>query len=208
MFARSVLTIVLFSCIQYSNYAKSEQTVLAADGLGLMPASESAALTVQAKSGLASATKVFIYRSREKLRNYKTIFNSSAILANFPVSNSEQEKLNLMINEVLGKSRRVTIASPTEADSTVYTAISIQKLEGDLLILEVLVAVSDWAEVQQKKTQGMIHAFGKSTIWASVSRRQLSWADASDNGQVVFEKMAQDIEHLYRNNVNQILVVL
>ncbi|OUC15133.1 MAG: hypothetical protein B0A82_08525 [Alkalinema sp. CACIAM 70d] len=131
MFMRTYAIVVLSVVLQSMAYAQATSPPLdsfASDGLGLLPSSESTALTSQANMGVHSATKIQPFLAPQALRNYKTIFNSSAILANFPMSESEQQKLNLSIDESLGKSRRVSVASLTDAQSALYSAISVKKM--------------------------------------------------------------------------------
>lgn len=131
MFMRILVIAVLSIVLQSMSYAQTSSPPLdsfASDGLGLLPLSESAALTTQANMGVNSATKIQPFMSPQALRNYKAIFNSSAILANFPMSESEQQKLNLSIDESLGKSKRVKVASLTDAQAALYSALSVKKM--------------------------------------------------------------------------------
>lgn len=209
MFMR-ILAIAVFSIVlQSMSYAQTSSPPLdsyASDGLGLLPLSESAALTTQANMGVNSATKIQPFMAPQALRNYKTIFNSSAILANFPMSESEQQKLNLSIDESLGKSKRVKVASLTDAQAALYSALSVKKNEDGSAILEVLVGVSDWAKVKEKKAEGPVPALVKSSVWVSISRQKLVWDAISTDGVLSFDKIEKEVVSSYRNNINQILL--
>jgi hypothetical protein len=209
MFMRTFAIVVLSVVLQSMAYAQTTSPPLdsfASDGLGLLPSSESTALTSQANMGVHSATKIQPFLAPQALRNYKTIFNSSAILANFPMSESAQQKLNLSIDESLGKSRRVSVASLTDAQSALYSAISVKKNGDGSAILEVLVGVSDWTKVKERKAEGPVPALVKSSVWVSISRQKLAWEAVSTDGTLSFEKIEKAVISSYRDNINQILL--
>lgn len=209
MYIRFFAIIVLSFFFQGSSHAQTAAPQLdsfASDGLGLLPASESDALTSQANLGVHSATKIQPFLGTNELRNYRTIFNSSAILANFPIPESEQKKLNLSIDESLGKSRRVSIASLTDAQTALYSALSVKRNRNDSAILEVLVGVSDWTKVKERKAEGPVPALVKSSVWVSISRRKLAWAAISTDGVLSFEKIEKEVISTYRDSINHILL--
>lgn len=209
MYIRTFAIVVLSIFLQSTSHAQTAAPPLdsfASDGLGLLPSSESETLTSQANLGVHSATKIQPFLAPNELRNYKTIFNSSAILANFPMSESEQQKLNLSIDEFLGKSRRVSIASLTDAQAALYSALSVKKNGDGSAILEVLVGVSDWTKVKERKAEGPVPALVKSSIWVSISRRKLAWEAMSTDGILSFEKIEKEVISTYRDNINQILL--
>ena len=156
--------------------------------------------------GVHSATKIQPFLAPQDLQSYKTIFNSSAILANFAITESEQQKINLNIEELLGKSKRVSIASLADAQSALYSAISVKKNGDDSAILEVLVGVADWTKVKEGKGEGPVQALVKSSVWVSISRRKLAWVDISTDGNLSFAKIETEVIDSYRNNINQILL--
>lgn len=209
MFFRIFTIVILSMLLHNTGYAQPASPPLnsfASDGLGLLPSSESAALTSQANLGVHSATKIQPFLAPQVLRNYKTIFNSSAIFANFPMSESEQKKLNLNIDEFLGKSKRVSVASLTDAQTALYSAISVKKNGDSSAILEVLVGVSDWTKAKERKAEGPVPALVKSSVWASISRRKLAWEAISTDGTLSFEKIEKEVISSYRNNLDQILL--
>lgn len=209
MYIRTFAIVVLSIFLQSASHAQTAAPPLdsfASDGLGLLPSSESETLTSQANLGVNSATKIQPFLAPNELRNYKTIFNSSAILANFPLSESEQQKLNLSIDEFLGKSKRVSVASLTEAQTALYSALSVKKNGDGSAILEVLVGVSDWTKVKERKTEGPVPALVKSSIWVSISRRKLAWEAMSTDGILSFEKIEKEIISTYRGNINLLLL--
>ena len=208
MYIRTIATAVLSIALQCTGYAQTAAPTLdsfASDGLGLLPSSESEALTSQANLGVHSATKIQPFLAPNELRNYKTIFNSSAILANFPLSESEQKKLNLSIDEALEKSKRISIASLADAQAALYSALSVKKKGDGSAILEVLVGVSDWTKVKERKAEGPVPALVKSSVWVSISRRKLVWEAISTDGVLSFEKIEKEVISSYRDNINQIL---
>ena len=209
MYIRVFVILVLSVFFQSTSYAQTATPPFdsfASDGLGLLPSAESTALTSQVNLGVHSATKIQPFRTPQTLQNYKTIFNSSAILANFPMSEAEQQKLNLNIDKFLEKSKRVSISSLADAQSALYSAVSIRKDEGGSAILEILVGVADWPEVKQKKADGPVPALVKSTVWVSISRRKLAWNSISTDGRLSFERIEKDIISLYQGNINQLLL--
>lgn len=209
MYIRTFAIVVLSIFLQSTSHAQTAAPPLdsfASDGLGLLPSFESETLTSQANLGVNSATKIQPFLAPNELRNYKTIFNSSAILANFPMSEAEQQKLNLSIDEFLGKSKRVSIASLTDAQTALYSALSVKKNGDGSAILEVLVGVSDWTKVKERKAEGPVPALVKSSIWVSISRRKLAWEAMSTDGILSFEKIEKEVISTYRGNINLLLL--
>lgn len=208
MYIRAIAIVVLSILLQSESYAQTAPRLdsFASDGLGLLPSSESAALTSQANLGIHSATKIQPFLAPKELRNYKTIFNSSAILSNFPMSESEQRKLNLSIEESLKKSKRVSIVSITDAQSALYSAVSVKKNEDGSAILEVLVGVADWPKVKERKAEGPVPALVKSSVWVSISRRKLAWEAISTDGVLTFDKIEKEVISSYQDSIDQILL--
>ena len=199
---------MIFQSISFAQAGSPPLNSFASDELRLLPLAESDALTSQANMGVHSATKVQPFLEPQALRNYKTIFNSSAILANFPMSASEQQKLNQSINESLGKSNRVSVTALTDAQATLYSAISVKKNADASAILEVVVGVSDWPNVKQRQSEGPVPALIKSSIWVSISRQKLAWKDISADGELSFEKIEKQVIAAYRENISQVLFAL
>lgn len=209
MYIRAFAIVVLLIFLQSTSHAQTASPLLdsfVSDELGLLPSSESATLTSRVNSGVHSATKIQPFLAPKELRNYKTIFNSSAILANFPMSESGQQKLNLSIDESLEKSKRVSIASLTDAQSALYSALSVKKNGDGSAILEVLVGVADWQKVKERKAEGPVPALVKSSVWVSISRRKLAWDTISTDGVLSFHKIEKEVISLYRGSINQILL--
>lgn len=209
MFIRSWVMIVLAALINGACLAQPVDPKLdlfASDGLGFLTSSESAAVTHQANSGIHSATKIQPFREAHDLRGYKTIFNTSAILANFALADEEQENLNARINDWLAKSARVKVAPGEEAASGFYSAISIRRYEDGSAVLEILVGVGDWPEILRLQAEGPVTALAKSTVWVGVSRRRLDWNSISNEGLLSFEKLEPDILALYRDGIDSILL--
>ena len=180
--------------------------LFAADALGFLTSSESAAVTHQANSGVQSATKLQPLRGPQDLRGYKKIFNTSTILANFALADDEQEKLNAHINDWLTHSARVTVVPGEEAASGFYSAISIRRYEEGSAVLEILVGIGDWPEILRHQAEGPVTALAKSTVWVGVSRRRLDWNSISNEGLLSFEKLEPDILALYRDGIDSILL--
>src|SRR5262245_27976510 len=220
MFAQTLFSVVLLVPLQTDRNARSASApttrvtqpapppldAFPSDGLGLLSKKDSDALTRQAKSGINAATKIQPFRSAQALRNYKTVVHSSAILTNFPLLPQEEQGLNDKIDGFLKRSRRVTLATFDDAQAAVYSAISIRRDRDGAAMLEVMLGVSDWADARARKADGPVAALSKSTVWLGVSRRKLSWEAISTEGRPSYDKLAAEIESLYKDEMDNLLL--
>jgi len=196
------LLLLLYSLSSFGQGNPEQSNVFIAEDIGLISPSESRALSTQAASGIHSSTKIQPHRPPSQLSRYKTVLNTSAILSTVAMTEADQTKLNAHIDTMLAAHRKVKPGTADNSDGALYSSISLQQQNGET-ILEVLVAVADWADTKQRSSEGPVPALAKSTVWSHISRRKLAHTNTE---RPSFESIESEIVSLYQGAIRNLLL--
>lgn len=202
----AVLCVIVLQGLAHAQSATDEYDYFMSEELRLLSSADGAELMSQVNMGVNSAAKIQPLLHAQQLAEYRRIFNSGVAMAGFPMTETQQLTLNASINEALAGSDRVSVAELSDAQTVMYSAISVNKLDDASAVLEVLVGVADWSGVRERKEEGPVAALVKSTVWVSVFRKNVVWDDVSLEGQLSYPKIEADVLAAHRSQIDKVLL--
>ncbi|OWL89336.1 hypothetical protein [Halopseudomonas aestusnigri] len=202
----AVLCVIVLQGLAHAQPATDEYDYFMSEELRLLSSADGAELMSQVNMGVNSAAKIQPFLPAQQLAEYRRIFNSGVAMAGFPMTETQQLTLNVSINEALAGSDRVSVAELSDAQTVMYSAISVNKLDDASAVLEVLVGVADWPAVRERKEEGPVAALAKSTVWVSVFRKNVVWDDVSLEGQLSYPKIEADVLAAHRSQIDKVLL--
>ncbi|BDX20335.1 hypothetical protein MFKK_31450 [Halopseudomonas aestusnigri] len=202
----AVLCVIVLQGLAHAQSATDEYDYFMSEELRLLSSADGTELMSQVNMGVNSAAKIQPLLHAQQLAEYRRILNSGVAMAGFPMTETQQLTLNASINEALAGSDRVSVAELSDAQTVMYSAISVNKLDDASAVLEVLVGVADWSGVRERKEEGPVAALVKSTVWVSVFRKNVVWDDVSLEGQLSYPKIEADVLAAHRSQIDKVLL--